>query len=57
MNAFVRTVRAAPHPYPLPVNTGEWEASAWTLLSSPRLLRGEDAGRQVRGGASREETP
>ena len=40
---------AALHPYPLPVKDGEWVADGDVSLLSP-LLRGEDAGRQVRGG-------
>jgi ComEC/Rec2-related protein len=45
----------APHPYPLPAKNGERGAStSRPSLLSPSL-RGEDAGRQVRGGAGAEE--
>ncbi|TIL22753.1 MAG: hypothetical protein E5Y32_04070 [Mesorhizobium sp.] len=43
-------VGAAPHPYPLPVKNGERGIAKVEAAPSPRL-RGEDAGRQVRGSA------
>ncbi|RVD72151.1 MAG: hypothetical protein E5V62_21260 [Mesorhizobium sp.] len=42
---------AAPHPYPLPVKDGERGAPAVRQVPSPRTIRGEGAGRRMRGGA------
>ncbi|RUV25940.1 MAG: hypothetical protein E5X23_07790 [Mesorhizobium sp.] len=47
--AWPLEVGAAPHPYPLPVKNGERGAPALEFVPSPRLSRGEGAGRRTRG--------
>ncbi len=43
----------APHPYPLPVKNGEREiANAAASLLLPVTIRGEGAGRRMRGGVN-----
>ncbi len=46
-----RQVRAAPHPYPLPVRDGERGRQRWSFFLLPVTIRGEGAGRRMRGGA------